>query len=86
MKMVKNLAIVAVVSSFMFGNVSFHLANNYTDMSDNTVVATPILTQGDISITLKGGHTFEILEDDTIVYEFKTGPYEGVELDKKFII
>ncbi len=40
MKMVKNLAIVAVVSSFMFGNVSFHLANNYTDMSDNTVVAT----------------------------------------------
>ena len=52
---------------------------------DNTIIATPILTQGDVSITLKGGHTFEILEEDTIVYEFKTGPYLGVELDKEFI-
>jgi hypothetical protein len=52
---------------------------------DNTIIATPILTSGDVSITLKGGHTFEILEEDTIVYEFKTGPYLGVELDKEFI-
>jgi hypothetical protein len=26
---------------------------------------------------LYGGHTYQILEDDTIVYEYKTGPYEG---------
>jgi len=52
---------------------------------DNTIIATPILTQGDVSVTLKGGHTFEILEEDTIVYEFKTGPYLGIELDKEFI-
>lgn len=52
---------------------------------DNTIIATPILTPGDVSITLKGGHTFEILEEDTIVYEFKTVPYLGVELDKEFI-
>ena len=52
---------------------------------DNTIIATPILKAGDASFTLYGGHTYEILEDDTIVYEYKTGPYEGQEFDKKFI-
>jgi hypothetical protein len=52
---------------------------------DDTVLATPILEAGDASFTLYGGHTFEILEDDTIVYEYKTGPYEGQTLDKEFI-
>jgi len=52
---------------------------------DNTILAEPILNAGDASITLHGGHNFEILEEGTIVYEFKTGPYEGVELDKDFI-
>jgi len=52
---------------------------------DNTLIATPILGPGDASFTLYGGHTYEILEEDTIVYEYKTGPYEGQALDKKFI-
>ena len=52
---------------------------------DNTIISTPILNQGDASFTLYGGHTYEILEEDTIVYEYKTGPYEGQELDKTFI-
>tara|TARA_R100001443_G_scaffold70747_1_gene79072 strand:+ start:5222 stop:5653 length:432 start_codon:yes stop_codon:yes gene_type:complete len=52
---------------------------------DDTVIATPILYPGDASFTLEGGHTYEILEEDTIVYEYKTGPYEGQKLDKKFI-
>ena len=52
---------------------------------DDTVIAEPILEAGDASFTLYGGHTYEILEDDTIVYEYKTGPYEGQELDKEFI-
>ena len=52
---------------------------------DDTIIATPILNVGDASFTLYGGHTYEILEDDTIVYEYKTGPYEGQELDKIFI-
>lgn len=42
------------------------------------------LRAGDISITLGGGHTYDILEGDTLVYEFKTGPYYGVELDKVY--
>ena len=52
---------------------------------DDTVIAEPVLMPGDASFTLYGGHTYQILEDDTIVYEYKTGPYEGQELDKKFI-
>ena len=52
---------------------------------DDTVIAQPTLYAGDASFTLYGGHTYEILEDDTLVYEYKTGPYEGRELDKEFI-
>jgi cupin fold WbuC family metalloprotein len=52
---------------------------------DNTILETPILNAGDASFTLSAGHNYEILQDDTIVYEYKTGPYEGQELDKRFI-
>ena len=36
-------------------------------------------------MTFEGGHTYTILEDETIVYEYKTGPYKGQENDKVFI-
>ena len=49
---------------------------------DDSVVATPILNEGDCSITFRGGHNYECLEDDTMVYEYKTGPYQGVDKDK----
>lgn len=52
---------------------------------DNTIIATPVLHPGDASFTLYGGHTYEILEDNTVVYEYKTGPYEGQNLDKTFL-
>ena len=52
---------------------------------DNTIIAEPILGVGDASFTLEGGHNYLILEDNTIVYEYKTGPYEGQKLDKTFI-
>lgn len=52
---------------------------------DDTIIASPTLFAGDASFTLYGGHTYQILEDDTIVYEYKTGPYEGQKLDKIFI-
>ena len=53
---------------------------------DNQIIATPILYSGDASFTLEGGHNYEILENDTLVYEYKTGPYEGQQLDKQFIL
>lgn len=52
---------------------------------DDTIVATPILYPGDASFTLAGGHNYEILEEGTIVYEYKTGPYEGQVHDKRFL-
>lgn len=52
---------------------------------DDTIIAEPVLFPGDASFTLVGGHTYVILEDDTVVYEYKTGPYEGQEFDKIFI-
>ena len=52
---------------------------------DDTILAEPILYAGDASFTLGGGHNYLILEDDTIVYEYKTGPYEGQSFDKKFL-
>ena len=52
---------------------------------DDSIISQPILNVGDISVTFQGGHTYEILEDDTIVYEYKTGPYKGQENDKEFL-
>lgn len=49
---------------------------------DGELLAEPILDVGDCSITLEGGHTYTILEDDTLVYEYKTGPYRGQGSDK----
>ena len=56
----------------------------FFDIDDN-IISEPILKPGDASFTLEGGHTYTILEDDTLVYEYKTGPYEGQENDKTFI-
>ena len=52
---------------------------------DDTIIATPILEPGDCSITFHGGHNYLCMEDDSIVYEYKTGPYTGQANDKTFI-
>jgi len=52
---------------------------------DDTLIAERTLFPGDCSMTFRGGHNYLILEDDTIVYEYKTGPYLGQELDKEFL-
>ena len=52
---------------------------------DDSIIDEPILNEGDISMTFRGGHNYEILEDNTIVLEYKTGPYLGQEFDKTFI-
>ena len=57
----------------------------FYDLDDTIMSNDTVLGAGDASFTLYGGHTYEILEKDTIVYEYKTGPYEGIELDKVFI-
>jgi hypothetical protein len=52
---------------------------------DDTIIAEPVLKPGDCSMTFRGGHNYLILEDDTIVYEYKTGPYLGQTFDKEFL-
>jgi hypothetical protein len=52
---------------------------------DDSIIEEEILNPGDVSMTFKGGHNYQILEDDTFVYEYKTGPYMGQSKDKRFI-
>jgi cupin fold WbuC family metalloprotein len=56
----------------------------YYDL-DDTIIAEEVLGPGDLSITLRGGHNYVSLDEGTIVYEFKTGPYFGPTQDKVFI-
>tara|TARA_R110000824_G_scaffold49838_10_gene139661 strand:+ start:1610 stop:2026 length:417 start_codon:yes stop_codon:yes gene_type:complete len=53
---------------------------------DDTIIDTVILNPGDCTITLRGGHNYEFMEDDTVIYEHKTGPYKGRQKDKEFIL
>ena len=62
------------------GSVTIHMYDiDGTHLGDETIY------KGDCSMTFEGGHTYTILEDDTVVYEYKTGPYTGIENDKVFI-
>ena len=53
--------------------------------NDEKYIGTEIINAGDCTITFGGGHKFFCIEDDTLVYEFKNGPYYGRESDKVFI-
>ena len=64
--------------------ISGKLKVDYYDV-DQSLICTEILLAGDCTITLHGGHGYEIVEDNTVVIEFKTGPYLGQEFDKKYI-
>lgn len=64
--------------------ISGEVIVSYYD-TDNELIEKVVLNPGDISITYKGGHSYEILSDDTLVYEYKIGPYSGQSNDKKFI-
>ncbi len=52
---------------------------------DDTFLCERELISGDVIVLFRGGHSLEVLEDDTIFYEFKNGPYFGVSSDKERI-
>ena len=52
---------------------------------DNTIIAERVLEAGDCSITFYGGHNYVSMEENSLVYEYKTGPYMGQAKDKEFI-
>tara|TARA_R110002126_G_scaffold250011_1_gene392833 strand:- start:1111 stop:1527 length:417 start_codon:yes stop_codon:yes gene_type:complete len=65
---------------FLSGKV---LAKFY-DLDDSLILET-VMRAGDCVVVFKAGHSFKVLEQDTIIYEFKNGPYYGIEADKTFI-
>ena len=56
----------------------------YFDL-DDSLLTTKDIKSGECSITYRGGHNYQSLEENTVVYEFKTGPYYGIEKDKVFL-
>lgn len=48
---------------------------------DNLLLDSITLNPGDVSVTLHGGHNY-LASKDSLVYEYKTGPYKGQKLDK----
>ena len=57
---------------------------SFYDIDDSLFLETE-LSAGDCAVAYNAGHSFIVLEDKTILYEFKNGPYLGIEKDKKFI-
>ena len=53
--------------------------------TDDCFLCERILLAGDVITLYRGGHSLEVIEDDTIFYEFKNGPYYGIEKDKEKI-
>ncbi len=53
--------------------------------TDHEFLGSVTLFPGDCFISYSGGHEYTVLDNDTFVYEFKTGPYVGKEKDKEFI-
>jgi hypothetical protein len=52
---------------------------------DDTPIYECDLGAGDCVVVFRGGHLFEVLEENTIFYEFKNGPYFGAEKDRILI-
>lgn len=49
---------------------------------DDSFLREIILKTGDCVVLFNGGHSFTTLETDTILYEFKNGPYYGAIKDR----
>lgn len=56
----------------------------FYDIDDSKILETE-LSSGDCAVVFNGGHGFEVVDNDTIIYEFKNGPYYGVDVDKEYI-
>ena len=56
----------------------------FYDLDDSVLYETKI-GKGDVIVLFRGGHSLEVLDEDTIFYEFKTGPYLGTDADKEAI-
>jgi len=60
------------------------IKGTFYDLDDSILYETEI-RKGDVIVLFRGGHSLEVLDKDTIFYEFKTGPYYGLNSDKEYI-
>lgn len=56
-------------------------ARIYLYDQDEKLLLSKILKSGDFLITFSGAHKLTSLSNNTKIYEFKTGPYEGQKKD-----
>jgi hypothetical protein len=52
---------------------------------DDSFLCEREISSGDVIVLYRGGHSLEVLEDNTVFYEFKNGPYFGANKDKEKI-
>jgi len=52
---------------------------------DKELLANIVAREGDIVILYRGYHAVEVLEDDSIFYEIKNGPFTTVDEDKTYL-
>ena len=52
--------------------------------NNKRVLKSFIMSPGDISITFSGGHKLEMKKKNSILYEYKTGPYNGHSKDLQY--
>ena len=62
--------------------ISGRIRVSYYDL-DGTYLSDAILIAGDVSITFRGGHGYDVVEDSEVV-EVKLGPYAAVA-DKEYL-
>jgi len=53
--------------------------------TDQSLIGHRVLTAGDVTITIAGGHNYECCTANTRVVEIKNGPFVGVDADKVLI-
>lgn len=63
--------------------ISGSIEVSYYD-ENNTLLCRRVLNPFDCTITLGGGHSYKCLQENTVVYEVKNGPYVGRETDKEY--
>lgn len=51
---------------------------------NNEQIHETLLKSGDCAVVYNAGHSFEVVEDNTKLYEVKNGPYYGQAKDKTF--
>jgi hypothetical protein len=79
----KNLEGAKTIAQESWVVISGKIKVDFFDI-DDTFLCSYDLSAGDASITLFGGHSYQVLEN-SFVYEFKSGPYLGQDKDKVFI-